>query len=311
MKTLTYSIERRDPRGETRLVGGFADRLKGITFSWAVAALTQRHFHIDWSRPCALDTLMPPISSDWRLTDTLATRLRHAVRFDWVDAGFTKEVAHRISGPWEYLDASLFGGIDDVVLHANSIQFDALKPHLERLRTMGIECSSAMDLFALAFENLFSSDRINASMAWTQWNFFRSNVPAIVAGQFRTGVSSVWKDPALDNVDNSEAFAAALVRHARRKGLKEFGIFFTSDNEEALRRIGAALPPDIPKFHYPGERFHMERSPEESAYAGAMQVAVEHTVLSSCDHIVIGAGQFGLTAAFRGRKMPVHYLRVS
>jgi hypothetical protein len=310
MKTLTYSIERRDARGQTRLVGGFADRLKGIAFAYALALLTRRSFQIDWSRPCMLEDLMPPQTTDWRITESLATRLSSAPRFDWVDDGFTESIANLVSGPLDRLDATLFEEQADVVVHANSIKFDALHPHSETLSACGLEADSALNLFASALETLLSPRLIQKEPGWGQWMNFRQSVGVVVAGQFRTGASTAWKDPALDDVDNSEAFAAALLRHAGRKGLRDFGVFFTSDNNDALRRIDAALPAGIPRLFFPGERVHLERSSKDAATAGALQVALEHTVISACDHVVIGAAQFGLTAAFRGRKMPVHYKKV-
>jgi hypothetical protein len=307
-KTLTYSIERINSGGARGYVGGFADRLKGICFAYSVALLTDRSFHIEWSRPCPLEDLLSQSMRDWRIDESLkASIAATASRFDWVDSGFSAELSTKFGTPHENLDHMLFEDIDDVVLHVNSFRLDSLATHRQRLLTLGVDSQSPRHCFASVFPHLFSIEPIKQQPRWEEFESFRRSVPILVGGQFRTGAGIGWNDPALDDIANSEAFAASLIKFGRSRGLSDFGVFLTSDNEEALQRISKALPSELQKFTYPGPRVHMERSPEALARSHAKQIALEFVALGECDHVIIGAGAFGMNAAFRLGKSPVHY----
>jgi hypothetical protein len=258
---------------------------------------------------------MPPAGFDWRVGAQMREELYHAPRIDLIDGHFDTEVRARFSGHVDSLDSSLFGDAQCVVVHANAINFDQLSKFANLLGKHGVDCSTDMHLFASVFEKLFSLEKIKRQSIWSQFETFMHSVDVVIGAQFRIGgsggSSKGWVDVPLDDVANSELFATSIAKHAKNLGLVRYGVYFTSDNEEALMRIDAALPRPVPRLYFPGQRVHYERSPLTAVQLGGMQIALEHTILSSCDFVIIGEAHFGLTAAFRGRMMPVHYRRVA
>lgn len=62
---LVYSVNRHSLFSQSRLVGGLADRLKGIVAAFYLATVTNRRFVIEWNRPFELTENFKPSQYDW------------------------------------------------------------------------------------------------------------------------------------------------------------------------------------------------------------------------------------------------------
>lgn len=310
---LIYSANRFDATGNRKFVGGFADRLKGICFTFALSKLINRQFFVEWDNPSALTDIFAPNEIIWELPESIKKDLHKFRTFNLIDEFFTDELKAVIKHSPVDVEAKLFNNSQAVVLNCNSLNFDLIRPHKQSLEANGIEVSSESCFFRSILDILFSNRKIYELPGYQDFLNFKASVNpnAIIGAQFRTGGDGQWDDPALDSIDNSGAFAQSVLNYARKIGLTDFGVFLSTDSQMAKQRIGGYLKNKVHFFCYASPPIHLERSTQREAANGAMQVALEHTALSECHHVIVGAGEFGVTAAYRGNKMPISYRSIS
>lgn len=84
-----------------------------------------------------------------------------------------------------------------------------------------------------------------------------------------------------------------------KMALEGVSVYFCSDNWEAKQNAEKELSANFNFFAFDSKPKHLERSIDLSADALDF-IYAEHFALSACDYILTGAGQFGVTAAYRG-----------
>ena len=303
-KCLVYST-RRVVRGKRTYVGGFADRIKGVITTYLLAVMTGRRFRMNWEWPASLDTVLAPADYDWRLAEPWVEE--DSVVFDLIDAQVTPEKLTPMRTGGAALNEYL-ADAERVTVFCNGFFYRDLRACTVELEQHGVDMSSTPAAFRSCFDTLFRfrpmGDNIERYMRFRR---FRESVPVVYGAQFRTGGKGDWKDPMLDRPENVTLLAGQLLQHARAHHPDGFGIFLTTDSQEAKQRLQDALPADIPLFFYEDEPAHLDRSPEPEARRVSDQLVVEHTALSECEMIFVGKGAFGRTAAYRAGKQPIIY----
>jgi hypothetical protein len=110
------------PDGQVRrnIVGGFADRLKGVTTAFYLAVATGRYFMVDWTDPCPLENDLAPTPDgiDWRARfEGLPLEPSDVQPFNLIDDRYETCSATIASGDIE----SIWGQRRCVVLNINRI----------------------------------------------------------------------------------------------------------------------------------------------------------------------------------------------
>lgn len=307
---LIYSANRFDATGNRRYVGGFADRLKGICFTFALSRLVNRDFYIDWDDPCRLEDIFDQNRINWTLPEGIKNNLPNLKTFNLIDEAFSDELRAIIKRSPLELENRIFNSAGSIVFNCNSLNFDLFQSHGQPLQACGIEAASEKSFLRSIFGILFSTQKIRDLPGYQDFINFKSSTKSIIGAQFRTGGDGQWNDPALDSIENSEAFSQSIIDYARKIKLDNFGVLLSTDSQIAKQRIGRYLGDRVHFFCYPDTPIHLERSAQPVAARGAMQVALEHLALSESDYVIVGAGEFGVTAAYLGNKTPIFYKSV-
>lgn len=304
---LIYSANRFGTEGDRQYVGGFADRLKGICFTFALSALLDRQFFIDWDHPSRLSDIFAEKRVNWEPTADVRQALPKAQKFNLIDEHFPDAWRELIKHQPAALEQKVFHRAEAVFLNCNSLNADLFRAHADRLRSRGIDATTSSSFFRSAFSMLFSTEAIYGQPGYKEFTAFKLAVGTVIGAQFRTGGDGCWADAALDSLGRSERFSQAILDYARKMDITDFGVFLTTDSQAAKQRVADYLGEKIPFFCYSAPPVHLDRSAQPEAACGAMQIAVEHTALSCSDHIIVGAGEFGITAAYLGDKPAINY----
>jgi hypothetical protein len=304
---LIYSANRFDGTGNRKFVGGFADRLKGICFTFALSKIINRQFFIDWDNRSKLEDIFAANEINWELPESIKNDFHKFQTFNLIDDFFTGELKATIKNSPLDLDRRIFNNASAVVLNCNSLNFELFEPHGLLLQAYGIDTASARSFFRSIVDLLFSDRKIQDFPGYQDFIKFKSSVNVVIGAQFRTGGDGQWHDPVLDSIENSEVFSQSILDYARKMKLRDYGVFLSTDSQIAKQRIARYLAGKVHFFCYSAPPVHLERSEQPEASSGAMQVALEHTALSRSDYVIVGAGEFGVTAAYRGDKTPIFY----
>lgn len=304
---LIYSANRFDATGDRKFVGGFADRLKGICFVFALSKLVNRKFFIDWDSPSKISDIFDKNNVNWTLPEHIKNEIYKFQAFNFIDEFLTDDIKEIVKCSPMDMESRIFNNESSIVLNCNSLNFELFQPHALILQAYGIETGSASRFFRSIFDILFSNKKIENLSGYRDFATFKLSVNKVIGAQFRTGGDGQWKDPELDSIENSHVFSQSIIAYADKIKLNDFGVFLTTDSQIAKQRIGDYLGNKVQFFCFPGAPIHLERSALSDASFGAMQVALEHTALSECHHVIVGAGEFGVTAAYRGDKSPIFY----
>lgn len=222
---LIYSANRFDGAGNRKFVGGFADRLKGICFTFALSRLVNRNFFIDWDNPSKLTDIFDQNEIGWALPEEIKN-IRYKIKtLNFIDEFFTDEVKAIIKRNPMDIEDKVFNNAISVALNCNSLNFDLFRPHALHLQAYGIEMGSESGFFCSIFDILFSNNRIYNLSGYRDFVNFKLSVKAIIGAQFRTGGDGQWKDPALDSIENSRVFSQSIIDYAEKIQLDNFGVF--------------------------------------------------------------------------------------
>ncbi|WP_152521608.1 hypothetical protein [Marinimicrobium sp. LS-A18] len=304
-RVLVFSVNRF--RGDQRVVvGGFADRLKGMCFSYLVALITNRLFFVEWNNPSDITSSFVPKLFGWDQLDDYDASVMKQV--DWVDTNLDEQVKLALREGGESIEG-LFGGERVVKVNSNQFPHSLLSDYSKLFSDYGIDWASYKGCFSGAFNSLFEysppEDKMKSFKAFGQ---FRESNVVVIGAQFRVGgTSGGWKDPQLEDVENAPMLAKAIETFASDRGYNKFGVYITTDNQDVKNILADYFLGKAEVFFFEERPTHLDRSTTEDAARGADQVYLEHTLLSLSDHVIVGKGGFGLTAAYRENKTPVKY----
>jgi hypothetical protein len=299
-----------DGRVHRNIVGGFADRLKGVVSAFYLAAATGRYLMIDWLDPLPLETDLSPVPSglDWRARfEGLPLDADDVQPFHMIDTHF--EPYREVIGGGDI--EAIWGKWRCPVVNINQMAIDIAKnPRYAADIGSFLEAPvSERELFYQACRLLFIYDPKSAQVrrAYDELATRLSAKPYRLGLQFRTGGDGDWPDPRLDAVENYRLLMAAAEKKLAERGT-DAAVFVTTDSARVKRQIideyGARLDIvslDVPPVHY-------ERSGEAAAIGASFMIA-ENTLLGLCDEVLCGAGGFGIVGAWRGNRPVAHYAR--
>ena len=305
-RVIVFSVDRFV--NETRVpVGGFADRLKGICYSYLIALATDRAFFIDWRRPTPLaNTYLKP-TIQWEASDAMIAARPQGVKCDWIDYGFSDELAAAIEAG--RLEEDYFLNHDLVTMWANQFRPRHLanSPYAARLRDLGFNLDDNAQLLSQVFQRLFAFHPTGpASAKFAEFLAFCGRHPRVLGVQFRTGGEGGWSDPVMDNHSSASLMAAAAIKKAGQTP-GTTGFFVTTDSVQARDDIVGALQAHGEVFTFNVAPTHVDNSPDAEAATLADFVSAEFHALAMCHDVVNGNGGFGLIACWVSGKLPTHY----
>ena len=299
-KFLIYTIQRHPMYAGSKLVGGLADRLKGLISTFYIAVITGRRFVVHWPNPVGLQENLLPSKYDWRYENArkFLTEINSLHHIDLIDRSdiLDETNAHDI-------ESELFGNARIVLVNNNSYRIKALRRMMEQQYSE--EPSYGM-LFSKGFRFLFqfvqkddfedSRERCRAA---------RAEADKMAGVHLRTGSGNGWRDPVLDDWKNYSLVMERAFKEAKAAGAEAPVFYFFSDSVEAREAVAETTWPHkvIVDLEQPS---HMDRSTEFDAYSYNLTFH-EFQMLSEMDMIVCGKGGFASLAALAGGKPLIRY----
>lgn len=288
-------------------VGGFADRIKGITTALMCALVTDRSLFIDWTTPTPLAGTHVPAEIDWSPSPEMVSRRPESRSCDWVDSGFSAEIQSAIRTG--RLESDIFGEAQIVTQWINLYRPDMFSegPFAERLKAFGLDPSDPVGLISTAFDRLFRFEPTGGVLTkYEQFQAWAGKQSKVLGVQFRTGGGGRWADPEMDTMSNVDAMARAAIIKASQMG-DGTAFFITSDYEPARAALSERLSQIGPVFVFDVAPTHIDlAAPSETALL-ADYVTAEFHALRSCDDLVVGIGMFGVLASWIAGRHPTHY----
>ena len=289
MKRLVYSVFR-ESGGQ---VGGYADRLKGIASTYALSVILGRKFQVCWSDG---ERAMGLIPVDPALIINNRNELPISPQIDLIDW-------HLRTNPeslWAWFER--YSHADVIIVNSNSLLLDELFFKKEKLKnSLGMKSWNEKELFFNALSLNFSpSQEILESDLVKKFISFRTSQPFVVGVQMRFGGWGSWDDPALMH-PKVVSYAPKAINELKKKlGRSNVAIYFCSDNGEVKEKVKYKISDMYNFFSFDEKPMHFERSFEMERRDFDF-VCAEHLCLSMCDYIVTGKGDYGVTAAYRGK----------
>lgn len=301
-KYIVFSTFR--PQGATRgFVGGYADRLKGVVFTYALSVILNRRFLIDWHDygSVKIQNWLEPNVINWIPFD-LFYNSKDVNRFDLIDFKFKSAAEFD-----EFISQLLLCDSEFIVINANSLNYDFLKDSNFVKKDIFSYLITVQNFVSYVFNLLFDSSKLLNCNEFTNFQNFKSGNQFIVGIQFRTGGDGDWIDPKLGDVNDVEMIGHSVINKFKNN---KFSCYITSDSKVARRNLFDFFKnKNIECFYYDFDPVHIERS-KDLLDEQLRQVLLDHITLSKCDSIVIGRGQFGLTAAYVGNKPAINFYHV-
>ncbi|WP_298258143.1 hypothetical protein [uncultured Litoreibacter sp.] len=298
---LIYSVKRHEVFSQSRLVGGLADRLKGIVASFCLATLTDRRFVIEWDTPFDLTHNFKPSQYDWLFSNARKFILQtmSVMHVDMIDRS---ELVDKLTP--EKIESEVFGGANVVILNINSPRVQMFLNHFTENYNTDLAFNH---LFTTVFKFLFNFvEKPTFAESRAAIREVREASDMLVGVHLRTGAGNGWKDPGLDDWQNYSKVLEYAFEHARESGAKDPSFYFISDSVEARNKVLAESWPH--RVHC--DLFtptHMDRSGEADIEGNDLTYH-EFQMLSSTDRIVSGQGGFAALAAQMGGKPFLRYV---
>lgn len=298
-KVLRYSTEY-FKHNKRRSVGGFADRIKGITTVMILAIVTGRRFEIDWREPFPIEQIFHFNEYDWRVRD----KSIEGEKICLIDNHFPMDIRDSLKKN----DAEETLGISNDVceIHCNIYNHSCFESH-DAVSLLGdieiLDQSKMVGTLLSLFDykpNLIEGAMIQNFKAYL--DMFEDSIGI----QFRTGGDGDWKDPEVDSADN----VSKLIEHAneikKTTGLKTC-VFFASDSKELKTKIIKDKYEDLDIFCINIPIAHIDRSEGNLLIPGSRFAIMENFLLSISNNILTGKGAFAVISANRNFQWPWRY----
>lgn len=284
---LIFSTSRRDGLIELG-VGGFADRLKGVYFCVVFSLLLGRKLQIAWQRPECFNRNFEGLETIFIKEEPSVSR-----RFDLIDRPLDRA---QLMGLLDTLDAVT----EPIVLYVNWMSCSLFKELASEWRS-----SRQIDIpkFSVVFDRYLSYLHSDKHRAFFNSTFkLRASAPRFVIGcQVRMGGDGRWNDPMMDNLENLSFFFEAVDQLVSERRLVRPSIFVTSDSSLALQELVEGFQSrGWACLYFNDKPAHLERS--EPFFRDFGQVYRDFFILSLCDLIISGAGDFSRMASLSANK---------
>lgn len=303
---LMFSTERKINHQEMN-VGGFADRIKGALSGYLFGLLTNRSYFIRWERPIPLRRDFKQRKLLWQITPDVERALAK-LEMNTVDLIDIELDGARRSSFEQQLHSLAFLPKDrHVRLHTNSFMFNQMivGGHGQELAAMGVEMTKESLCFQSCFNRLFEYNPDGSTaIRYQRFMSWKGRQSQVVGLQIRTGGDGDWNDPEMFSKLRWEIAAEAVENFVRLNRLGNVGVFITTDSDEIKSKIAERLSRKLDVFYFLDRALHLERSAENETRERAPVVALENSLLSECDFIVVGKGGFGTIAAWRKGRDP-------
>ena len=287
-RLLVYST-RRHSRYEnySMLIGGLADRLKGIISAYLFSIYTNRAFAIEWFSPCPLEPSLTHALCDWR-TSTWSTPLRNpkAVRhLDLIDqVGLFETIS-----PEEIVE--LLSENEQVVyINTNIFSHTLCNKMFPNFNTN--------EVFKAAFDSLFQFNVPHQFLELLQ--DVHNHSGNLIGVHWRTGGGNGWDDPHMGEWSKADEAIEFALEKAKEKGLDNPVVYFATDSDKAKSKV---LEREWKNkiIMATQEVGHIDKV-GDNARDSFDYALTEFMILSKCDLIFGGAGQYWLSAALVGGK---------
>jgi hypothetical protein len=299
-----------------RLVGGFADRLKGMLSCALLAILTDRIFLVEWVTPVALAEHFDSVNIGWGKIHALAgideSDIFIADAIDW----------ENLAAFEQYIDQSeeaghLFGDRTLAKVHTNILCISNFLQKISLLRKTTFGCILERllaeapvpvvekQLVRILFTFLLSyRPRRHALEFWNDFSA-RRREGSIIGVHFRSGGDGAWRDGTMDDVENASLVADRIGTVRELLFQDHPSVLITSDSVRFRADFRDLVANSYPVISYAGELSHYERGGGDRA--GTDFAVLEFMCLSCCDYVIHGAGGFGVTAALIGGRSSSRY----
>jgi hypothetical protein len=303
--------------GQKKLVGGFADRLKGLISCALLAILTDRVFLVEWLSPVSLAEHFDAANIAWETIDALA-------RIDENDLFIADAIDHENFSVFDqYVDngastGHLFGNRTLAKIHTNILSISNLlrKNTLLQMTPIGRSLARAVaemevpdlerQLVRVLFSYLLSyRPRRQALDMWNDFQGRRRDGP-LIGVHFRSGGDGAWSDGAMDDVANASLVADTIAAVAEAEFENQATVLIASDSARFRADLKDLVLSAFPVISYDGEIYHYERSGGDPL-AGSDFAIFEFICLSCCDYVIHGTGGFATMAALIGGRPNSQY----
>jgi hypothetical protein len=295
-KTLSYTCH--------DFCGGWGDRVRGLTFVFTLAILTQRRFLIDAPYPCLLSSFLHPNLIDWNYTQPKANRTRwHLHLIDTkADLGIEKMFKqHDLVSQWQLYD--------DVSIATNMVYTETLlqNPHFQDAaltKALTPEQRSHEFLFPLLFELLFKpSDELIQST---------DRVLGIPHRQLTCLHLRIGKNPSnpidfdiSDRGDSKQAMIRLLQSKTNMTHSNGTLVYIASDSDIASRELQMRLPNNSVSIE--GPILHIDRvaikadgcRKDGQMYLGFLKVITEFYLFGECNVSILSESGFSKWGSLR------------
>ncbi len=288
-KTMTYYCENN--------CGGWGDRLRGITSTYILSILLQRHFIIDMKYPCQLSEFIIPNLINW-IPKNNFNKQNNYLKLNSINSKYQAELYSNISS---INLIKFWSSYDNIILTTNK---DYITPVLKNpffktiISKINIQLneSTQQDLFPFIFEILFKPTLIISQQldSLLQKISFSSN-HSIICMHIRIGQNpSIPKDIKLP-------YRLSLIQDMiefidRNLSYLHSSIFVTSDSIKGLEYLqkyyglNRILNINGPIIHI--DRYNSKIQSNELIYQGFLKVIADFYFLGECNIILMPRSGF-------------------
>ena len=297
-QSIVFSTNRFE-NGKRRLIGGFADRFKGLASAiiWSIGA--NRSFKLDWTHPF-------PLGQMYDFPFQQIENKGELPKIDLIDK-------NRV----ENLPSIIEGGIhsftpvgDEIIFHCNSVIMDFLKLDEVREKFPEVDLEQNGQPGQIGQNELMSSIlsifRIRPNEKETTFlsSFIslKRHFPIAIGLQFRTGGGGAWRDPEWgkpEEITDLIGEIDAILPEEYDKAL----LYLATDSKEAKENLLHFSQPRFSPICSNGPIAHMDRSSGDLAIQGSRFAIIENHLLSHCDKIFAVRGGFAKLASSRANKI--------
>ena len=300
-RVLRYSTEY-FKHNKRKSVGGFADRIKGITTVMLLSIVTERRFEIDWREPFPIEEIFHINDYDWMVRD----KTTEPQRICLIDGHFSDNVKDSL----KVRDAQEIIGINQDICEINCniyshscLENPSLAPYLANLTNEALEQPKMIGSLLSLFD--YKPNLIESAIIYNFVKFSKMYDDSIGI-QFRTGGDGDWIDPEVDSMENATKLIDRAIEIQESSGVQSC-IFFASDSNILKSKIIGEFWGQLDIYYINIPIAHIDRSEGDFLISGSRFAIMENYLLSICGHVLTGKGAFAVISANRSFNWPWRY----
>ncbi len=298
-KSIVFSTNRFE-NGKRRLIGGFADRFKGLASAimWSIGA--NRSFKLDWTHPFQLDEIYDFPFQQIENRGEMPT-------IDLIDRNRVESLPSIIErGIIDFTPVE-----DEIIFHCNSVIMDLLKLEEIRKKFPDVDLDQEGQPGQIGQQELMASilsifrilPNENETNFLSSFISLKKEFSSTIGLQFRTGGGGEWRDPEWGSPQDIPALIEEIATKLPQKNGQSL-LYLATDSKEAKETLLQFSHPRLKMICSNGPIAHMDRSTGDLAIQGSRFAIVENHLLSNCDKIYTVRGGFAKLASCRAN-MPL------